>query len=160
MQSVEVFPLIVGGEIVDRSFCSSLAALEPIPCEVPCARDCVLSDWTPWSTCSQTCSSKTVEGKQMRTRSILAYNAGEGGSLCPNSSALQEVRNCNEHACIVYHWQTGPWGPCTEDPSTASLNTSAGIRPTGDSQGLCSMGVQTRKVMCVRVNVGQVPPKK
>uniref|UniRef100_A0A3P9MW48 Thrombospondin type-1 domain-containing protein 7A n=1 Tax=Poecilia reticulata TaxID=8081 RepID=A0A3P9MW48_POERE len=148
------------GELVDRSLCSSSAVLEPVSCEVPCARDCVLSDWTPWSTCSQTCSSKTVEGKQMRTRSILAYNAGEGGSLCPNSSALQEVRNCNEHACIVYHWQTGPWGPCTEDPSTAPLNTSAGTRPAADAQGLCSMGVQTRKVMCVRVNVGQVPPKK
>uniref|UniRef100_A0A3B5LNX1 Thrombospondin type-1 domain-containing protein 7A n=1 Tax=Xiphophorus couchianus TaxID=32473 RepID=A0A3B5LNX1_9TELE len=147
-------------ELVDRNLCSSLAVLEPVSCEVPCARDCVLSDWTPWSTCSQTCSSKTVEGKQMRTRSILAYNAGEGGSLCPNSSALQEVQNCNEHACIVYHWQTGPWGPCTEDPSTAPLNTSAGTRPAADAQGLCSMGVQTRKVMCVRVNVGQVPPKK
>ncbi|XP_014824302.1 PREDICTED: thrombospondin type-1 domain-containing protein 7A-like [Poecilia mexicana] len=65
------------GEPVDRSLCSSSAVLEPVSCEVPCARDCVLSDWTPWSTCSQTCSSKTVEGKQMRTRSILAYNAGE-----------------------------------------------------------------------------------
>lgn len=65
---------------MDRSLCSSSSAPEPVPCEVPCSRDCVLSDWTPWSTCSQTCSSKTVEGKQMRTRSILAYNAGEGES--------------------------------------------------------------------------------
>lgn len=95
--------------------------------------------------------------KHLRLTFHLAFS---GGSLCPNSSALQEVRNCNEHACIVYHWQTGPWGPCTEDPSAASLNASAGKRPTEDGQGLCSMGVQTRKVMCVRVNVGQVPPKK
>ncbi|TKS82572.1 Thrombospondin type-1 domain-containing protein 7A [Collichthys lucidus] len=116
------------------------------------ALDCVLSDWTSWSTCSQTCSSKTIEGKQMRTRSILAYNAGEGGALCPNSSSLQEVRNCNEHACTVYHWQTGPWGPCTEDPSASSLNASMGAR---ERQGSCSLGMQTRKVICVRVNVGQ-----
>ncbi|KAF3692339.1 Thrombospondin type-1 domain-containing protein 7A Precursor [Channa argus] len=147
------------GEEVDRNLCSSSSPPEPIPCEVPCSRDCVLSDWTPWSTCSQTCSSKTIEGKQMRTRSILAYNAGEGGSLCPNSSALQEVRNCNEHACTVYHWQTGPWGPCTEDPSSSPLNTSASVHPGSNIQGLCSMGMQTRKVICVRVNVGQVPPK-
>ncbi|XP_027141893.1 thrombospondin, type I, domain containing 7Ab isoform X6 [Larimichthys crocea] len=145
------------GEAVDRNLCSSSPPLEPVPCEVPCSRDCVLSDWTSWSTCSQTCSSKTIEGKQMRTRSILAYNAGEGGALCPNSSSLQEVRNCNEHACTVYHWQTGPWGPCTEDPSASSLNASMGVR---GGQGSCSLGMQTRKVICVRVNVGQVPPKK
>uniref|UniRef100_A0A671TXP3 Thrombospondin type-1 domain-containing protein 7A n=1 Tax=Sparus aurata TaxID=8175 RepID=A0A671TXP3_SPAAU len=148
------------GEEVDRNLCSSAPALEPVPCEVPCSRDCVLSDWTSWSTCSQTCSSKTIEGKQMRTRSILAYNAGEGGTLCPNSSSLQEVRNCNEHACTVYHWQTGPWGPCTEDPSASSINTSISVRGGGDGQGPCSLGMQTRKVICVRVNVGQVPPKK
>lgn len=83
-----------------------------------------------------------------------------GGALCPNSSALQEVRNCNEHACTVYHWQTGPWGACTEDPTTSSVNTSASVRSGSTTQGPCSMGVQTRKVICVRVNVGQVPPKK
>lgn len=84
--------------------------------------------------------------------------------MCPNSSSLQEVRNCNEHACTVYHWQTGPWGPCTEDPSASALNTTTGPRsaagPNTNGQGPCSQGMQTRKVICVRVNVGQVPPKK
>ncbi|XP_019712975.1 thrombospondin type-1 domain-containing protein 7A-like, partial [Hippocampus comes] len=78
--------------------------------------------------------------------------------MCPNSSSLQEVRNCNEHACTVYHWQTGPWGPCSEDPSSATLNATSEGAAVG--LGSCSNGVQTRKVMCVRVNVGQVPPKK
>lgn len=81
-----------------------------------------------------------------------------GGVLCPNSSSLQEVRNCNEHACTVYHWQTGPWGQCTDDPSTSNTNASAAARPAG--LGSCSTGIQTRKVICVRVSVGQVPPKK
>ena len=73
--------LFVGqGEEVGRSMCSSSPDPGPVLCEVPCSRDCVLSDWTSWSTCSQTCSSKTTEGKQMRMRSILAYNAGEGVS--------------------------------------------------------------------------------
>lgn len=94
-------------------------------------------------------------------RSANRVLAPAGGALCPNSSALQEVRNCNEHACTVYHWQTGPWGPCTEDPSSPSFNASAAVRSSSSSsQGPCSLGMQTRKVICVRVNVGQVPPKK
>ncbi|KAM6967936.1 thrombospondin type-1 domain-containing protein 7A-like [Aplochiton taeniatus] len=152
------------GGLVDSGLCEATPAPGPVACNVPCTRDCVLSDWTPWTTCSQTCSSKTIEGKQMRTRSVLAYNAGEGGALCPNSSFLLEVRNCNEHACTVYHWQTGPWGPCAEDSSALALNTTAGTgamaTASSDGQAPCALGVQTRKVICVRVNVGQVPPKK
>ncbi|XP_017564196.1 thrombospondin type-1 domain-containing protein 7A isoform X2 [Pygocentrus nattereri] len=151
------------GKEVNKELCADAVFPPSVPCVVPCPKDCVLSPWTPWSTCSQTCSSKTAEGKQMRTRAILAYNAGEGGTICPNTSALQEMRNCNEHACIVYHWQTGPWGPCTEDTSVTTLNsttTGSKITPSGPDKPSCAMGMQTRKVICVKVNVGQVPPKK
>lgn len=82
------------GDPVDTSLCSSAPPPEPVACEVPCSRDCVLSDWTPWSICSQTCSSKNVEGKQMRTRSILAYNAGEGEMTC--------VSACNLHSACYF----------------------------------------------------------
>uniref|UniRef100_A0A673N1Q8 Thrombospondin type-1 domain-containing protein 7A n=1 Tax=Sinocyclocheilus rhinocerous TaxID=307959 RepID=A0A673N1Q8_9TELE len=143
------------GTEVEKEMCVDEVYPSSVPCLVPCPKDCALSLWTEWSTCSQTCSSKTAEGKQMRTRAILAYNAGEGGSSCPNTSALQEVRNCNEHPCIVYHWQTGPWGQCVEDTTTSTLNTSSST-----DKSTCTMGVQTRKVICVKVNVGQVPPKK
>lgn len=81
------------GEKVERNLCTSNPTPEPVPCEVPCSRDCVLSDWTSWSTCSQTCSSKTIEGKQMRTRSILAYNAGEGESGPANSRLFMVYGN-------------------------------------------------------------------
>lgn len=81
-----------------------------------------------------------------------------GGVPCPNISALQEVRSCNEHPCTVYHWQTGTWGQCMEDTSIAASNTSVGQGRGNDAS--CSVGMQTRKVICVRVNVGQVPPKK
>ncbi|XP_051527151.1 thrombospondin type-1 domain-containing protein 7A [Myxocyprinus asiaticus] len=150
------------GEYVDRQLCRDAILPMPVLCEVPCPKDCVLSPWTSWSLCSNTCSGKNTEGKQTRARSILAYNAGEGGDQCPNNSALQEVRNCNDHPCTVYHWQTGPWGQCIEDTSVPSANSSlsrsgAGV---GTNEAFCSVGMQTRKVICVRVNVGQVPPKK
>ncbi|XP_074542609.1 thrombospondin type-1 domain-containing protein 7A [Halichoeres trimaculatus] len=146
------------GEFVERQLCRDAILPMPAICEVPCPKDCALSPWTPWSLCSHTCSGKNTEGKQTRARSILAYNAGEGGIQCPNISALQEVRNCNDHPCTVYHWQTGSWGQCIEDSSIPATNTSAG-RARGDDVS-CSVGMQTRKVICVRVNVGQVPPKK
>ncbi len=63
---------------VEKEMCADEVSPSSVPCVVPCPKDCSLSLWTEWSTCSQTCSSKTAEGKQMRTRAILAYNAGEG----------------------------------------------------------------------------------
>lgn len=66
------------GTEVEKEMCADEVYPSSVPCVVPCPKDCALSLWTEWSTCSQTCSSKTAEGKQMRTRAILAYNAGEG----------------------------------------------------------------------------------
>uniref|UniRef100_A0A3Q3WEJ1 Thrombospondin type-1 domain-containing protein 7A n=1 Tax=Mola mola TaxID=94237 RepID=A0A3Q3WEJ1_MOLML len=146
------------GEYLERQLCRDAILPMPSICEVPCPKDCALSSWTPWSQCSHTCSGKNTEGKQTRARSILAYNAGESGIQCPNISALQEVRNCNDHPCTVYHWQTGLWGHCIEDSSIPASNTSVGQTHGNDAS--CSVGMQTRKVICVRVNVGQVPPKK
>uniref|UniRef100_A0A8C7G0H7 Thrombospondin type-1 domain-containing protein 7A n=1 Tax=Oncorhynchus kisutch TaxID=8019 RepID=A0A8C7G0H7_ONCKI len=148
------------GEYVDRQLCRDAILPMPVICEVPCPKDCVLSPWATWSLCSHTCSGKNTEGRQMRARSVLAYSAGEGGVQCPNSIALQEVRSCNDHPCTVYHWQTGPWGQCIEDTSVPPANsTAAGVGVRGGDSS-CSVGMQTRKVICVRVNVGQVPPKK
>uniref|UniRef100_A0A3B4C5M3 Thrombospondin type-1 domain-containing protein 7A n=1 Tax=Pygocentrus nattereri TaxID=42514 RepID=A0A3B4C5M3_PYGNA len=161
-QSPQVQCINSDGVFVDRQLCRDAILPMPVLCEVPCPKDCVLSPWTAWSLCSHTCSGKNTEGKQTRARSILAYNAGEGGVQCPNSSTLQEARSCNEHPCTVYHWQTGPWGQCIEDTSVPSANGSISRSGAGASgtEASCSVGMQTRKVICVRVNVGQVPPKK
>ncbi|ELK12543.1 Thrombospondin type-1 domain-containing protein 7A [Pteropus alecto] len=155
-QVQEVVCINSDGEEVDRQLCRDAIFPIPVACYAPCPRDCVLSMWSAWSSCSHTCSGKTTEGKQIRARSILAYASEEGGAHCPNTSALQEVRSCNEHPCTVYHWQTGPWGQCIEDTSVSSFNTTT----TWNGEASCSVGMQTRKVICVRVNVGQVGPKK
>ncbi len=70
--------LLFSGEYVDRQLCRDAILPMPVLCEVPCPKDCVLSPWTSWSQCSNTCSGKNSEGKQTRSRSILAYNAGDG----------------------------------------------------------------------------------
>ncbi|KAF3833452.1 hypothetical protein F7725_024656 [Dissostichus mawsoni] len=113
------------GEFVERQLCRDAILPMPALCEVPCPKDCALSPWTSWTLCVR----------------------------CPNISALQEVRGCNDHPCTVYHWQTGAWGQCIEDASIPASNASNG-RTRGDDAS-CSVGMQTRKVICVRVNVGQ-----
>ena len=81
------------GEEVDRQLCRDAIFPIPVACDVPCPRDCVLSMWSAWSSCSHTCSGKTTEGKQTRARSILAYAGEEGkvSSLKRNSDLFQKL---------------------------------------------------------------------
>ncbi|KAJ8267352.1 hypothetical protein COCON_G00125240, partial [Conger conger] len=119
------------GAPVERQLCRD--AILPIPggCEAACPSDCALSPWSAWSSCSHTCSGKTNEGRQTRHRAVLAYGAG----------------------------RTSPWGPCIEDSSLSHANSSSSPAH-GPPRGVaCAIGMQTRKVICVRDSVGQVPRK-
>ncbi|XP_063257059.1 thrombospondin type-1 domain-containing protein 7B [Prinia subflava] len=142
------------GEEVPHHLCSELPRAELVPCEVPCARDCVVSEWSPWSPCSHSCSSKNAEGTQSRSRSILALPA-EGGRSCPPERALQEQRACNEHPCVHFFWEASPWSSCSQDALGAALNATV---PSGDAA--CGVGIQTRKVFCRKSSSGQVTPKR
>ncbi|XP_048455532.1 thrombospondin type-1 domain-containing protein 7B [Rhincodon typus] len=124
-------------------------------CTVPCPSDCILSEWSEWSVCSRSCSSKNAEGKQSRTRYIIAV-AGEGGNPCPGSHTLQEWRSCNEHGCMVFYWDTSPWGPCTEDTAVMSLNATI----SWNNKATCSVGMQTRWALCMKSKFGHVSPKR
>ena len=57
----------------------------------PCPVDCEVSEWTEWSTCSQTCGG----GITTRTRQSL-YAAQYLGKACPH---MQEEKSCNVHSC-------------------------------------------------------------
>lgn len=56
-----------------------------VACEVPCPADCVVGPWSPWSSCSHSCATKTAEGRQSRTRTVLAI-PGKGNAACPLTS--------------------------------------------------------------------------
>ncbi|XP_036396447.1 thrombospondin type-1 domain-containing protein 7B [Megalops cyprinoides] len=143
------------GVLVPSEHCPDDAPPSQVPCHLSCPGDCVISSWSSWSSCSHSCSTKNSEGRQSRTRAVLAL-PGEGGKPCPPASALEEWRSCNEHPCIVFYWDTSPWGPCTEDPTMSSLNGAN----VWTREPTCAVGVQTRKVTCMKMGVGQVIPKR
>ena len=97
--------------------CSHTASLPgPVPsryqsCYVPCPGWCVVSDWSPWGACSESCGGR--EGLQTRTRRWLAH-----GTECPlGDGDLVEQRSCAVYteACPDqpgYHLWYGEWGEC------------------------------------------------
>ncbi|CAN2389027.1 Thrombospondin type 1 repeats [Pristimantis euphronides] len=124
-------------------------------CKVPCSLDCVISEWSDWAPCSRSCSTKNAEGKQSRSRSILAY-PGEGGKLCPSNQALYEYRLCNDHPCSTFYWAASPWEPCAADVKMTQIN----ITVSWNNVAECGLGVQTRRVSCIKNHGGQVTSKR
>ncbi|XP_054033191.1 thrombospondin type-1 domain-containing protein 7B [Dryobates pubescens] len=143
------------GEEVPHHLCSEVPRPDVMACEIPCATDCVISEWSPWSPCSHSCSSKNAEGSQSRSRSILALPA-EGGKACPPDRALREHRACNDHPCVHFFWETSPWSSCSKDALVTALNGT--INWSGEAT--CGVGIQTRKVVCMKSSSGQVTPKR
>ncbi|XP_041940176.1 thrombospondin type-1 domain-containing protein 7B isoform X1 [Alosa sapidissima] len=145
------------GRPVPGELCSDEPPPAQVACEGACAGGCVVGSWSPWSLCSHSCSSKTAEGRQSRTRTILAL-PGEGGKACPAATALEEWRSCNDHPCIVFYWEASPWEPCVEDPSAGANGTSTS--QWNGTASCATAGTQTRTVTCMKMNVGPVIPKR
>nr|XP_033800454.1 thrombospondin type-1 domain-containing protein 7B isoform X3 [Geotrypetes seraphini] len=138
------------GEKVPDELCIDDPSFAPTVCHLACSADCVTSEWSSWSSCSHSCSSKNAEGKQNRRKFILAL-PGEGGKACPPSQALQEYRLCNEHSCTAFYWETSPWGPCSEDTLITALNATT----SWNGAVTCGVGIQNRKVFCMKNNASQ-----
>ncbi|CAB1415308.1 unnamed protein product [Pleuronectes platessa] len=75
-----------------------------ISCVVECPVNCQLSEWSPWSDCSQTCG---LEGKMWRQRSVVQASQGDGRP-CP--SQMEQWKPCPVRPC--YRWQYSPWSEC------------------------------------------------
>lgn len=98
---------------VSSRICEFFSHKPPVEqaCLIPCPQDCVVSDFTPWSSCSKTCG----VGLQHRTRHVLAPPM-YGGADCPN---LTETRTCtNSVDCSIgereyqYSLKVGAWSEC------------------------------------------------
>ncbi|XP_037542046.1 thrombospondin type-1 domain-containing protein 7B [Nematolebias whitei] len=140
------------GDVVPSTHCVNDPPPTEETCEVACSADCVVGSWFSWSACSHSCATKTAEGKQSRTRTVLAI-PGKEGKACPAAPALEEWRVCNDHPCMVFYWQASAWGPCL-------VNTSADLNGTSLWNETCAVGVQSRKVSCMKMNAGPVVSKR
>lgn len=98
------------GSAADDAICEYF---EPKPrqeqaCLIPCPQDCVVTEFTPWTTCSKTCGL----GLQNRVRSVVAPPLF-GGLPCPN---LTEFQTCVPRACegreTVFSLRVGGWSEC------------------------------------------------
>jgi len=60
-----------------------------------CDENCILSDWTEWSSCSQACNT----GTQKRTKVIEA--AARGGGVCADADSEERLgfKDCNTFSC-------------------------------------------------------------
>lgn len=99
---------------------------------------------------------KTRTATTATTMSYLLFLFLAGGKPCPPSQALQEHRLCNDHSCMQLYWETSPWGPCSEDTLVTALNATIGW----NGEATCGVGIQTRRVFCVKSHVGQVMTKR
>ncbi|XP_015252845.1 PREDICTED: thrombospondin type-1 domain-containing protein 7B, partial [Cyprinodon variegatus] len=142
------------GVDVPDTHCADVHPPTEETCDVPCCADCVVGSWSFWSPCSHSCATKTAEGKQSRTRTVLAI-PGKDGKVCPAAPALEEWRVCNDHPCPVFYWNASEWGLCTEDAS-AKINASSFQNWTSS----CPVGVQSRNVSCMKTNAGPVTNKR
>ena len=137
--------------ISDRACDHLLRPHSSITCHKPCPNDCVVSDWSQWSSCSVTCGGHV--GNQTRTRHFVA-----GGLSCPyNDTDLLETRNCSSYEeCVpaIFFIKQLPWGVCV--PVKVALNSSSS--PTTDIQFdefgnwiSCSvMGTHNHTSVCMR----------
>jgi len=60
-----------------------------------CDRDCILSDWAPWSACSKECDG----GLLARTKTVVEDLVGDGKCAEKDSDKRLEYMPCNEQKC-------------------------------------------------------------
>lgn len=81
---------------------------EEVKCFSPrgaCKQDCEMSEWSSWSSCSQSCG---AGGKRLSTRRILKAGGVGGGESCAGALLVREEA-CNEDVPCVSDCEVGEW---------------------------------------------------
>ncbi|XP_071493790.1 thrombospondin type-1 domain-containing protein 7A-like [Diadema antillarum] len=105
-------------------------------CITPCAQDCIVTQFSPWSRCSRSCGN----GTQTRTRRVV-IPPSNGGGACP---PLSETKPCvGEAPCVdeeffTYSPRVSPWGACQLFPGSRQREHEP------------AMGKQSRRLWCQR----------
>jgi hypothetical protein len=114
------------GIVLDAKHCSEFdATIRSRDCEIPCPVDCVVGEWSEWSSCTEDCG---FNGKIQRFRKVIV-SGRNGGRKCP---VVTQWRPCNNMPCYTYTLERGEWGRCYVD-----------------GQG-CGQGSETREIRCRR----------
>ena len=101
------------------------------------ASDCIVSNWYPWGSCSQSCGSY---GTQTRSRHVTRSAYCGGGCY-----SLSESRACNRVCCpINCGWSWSNWGTCAGcGNSTRSRDVVVSVNPSCGGTACPSSTTQT-----------------
>jgi len=85
--------------VADRLCDGDSSRLNTERCTVPCPGDCLLSDWSAWSSCSQTCSSPRTAaaasaGYRTRFRQVLAVQTDPGNANLRHGTIRRDMLRC------------------------------------------------------------------
>ncbi|XP_070537085.1 thrombospondin type-1 domain-containing protein 7A-like isoform X2 [Ptychodera flava] len=116
------------------------------------SQDCLVSKWSDWSGCSQTCIQEdgSLVGYRTRQRDVVALPLGDG-QHCPH---LQETQHCAADddgiilPCPRYRWHISAWGQCHSE----YLLTRQESKNLNFNDTLCGGGLQFREAFCVQEN--------
>ncbi len=109
----------------------------------PTPINCVVSNWSAWSTCDKPCGT----GTQTRTRAITTQ-AANGGTACP--TVLSESQQCNTQACpvdcLVSDWSA--WSTCTKPCGTGTQTRTRTIQRQAANGGKVCPTVLSESQQC------------
>ncbi|XP_065682759.1 SCO-spondin isoform X3 [Hydra vulgaris] len=140
--------------------CGGAVLNDQTPCvkDVPCPG--ILSQWSTWSSCSESCRSNLlIAPSQTRTRTCTTATLGAN---CGGASLVESL-SCNANVGCPGVWTS--WGPFTD--CSASCQSTGNIVPTQSRQrfcvnntldGPCPSDNNGDKIQTVQCNVGVICP--
>ncbi|KAK3543975.1 hypothetical protein QTP70_032735, partial [Hemibagrus guttatus] len=145
LQTRKVTCMKINGGAVTAKRCPDSARPSSVQsCVLPCKRDCVVTLFSEWTACPNTClPANATTPTQSRYRMVVQRAAG-GGQECPDT--MFEERECEPlPVCPTYRWRTHKWQVCTLVPESV-LQGTLGVREA------CGRGLEKRALSCVDEN--------